>query len=153
MKLSLQWYLTNYFESLHTYYCILDASISRFDWWLVNQQRQIIDCVFVDFSIHPDIWHLWGKISPLTRKPQHLFSFPFRIHHLISESHQKSLRVLPYLSWMPSKICNCDKLLSTTTVTQFWLQAVTWPNKPTFYSSLYIGLFVFIHTYRGGPLQ
>ena len=31
---------------------------------------------------------------------------------------------------MPFKICDCDKLLSITPVTQFWLQAVTWSSKP-----------------------
>ena len=35
------------------------------------------------------------------------------------------------------KICDCDKFLSTTPVTQFLLLAVTWQNKPTFFSFLY----------------
>ena len=37
------------------------------------------------------------------------------------KSSKKSLGTTVFLSWMPFKICDCDKFLSTTPVTQFLL--------------------------------
>ena len=49
MKLSVRWYLANYTEGLHILLLhpklLSHASISQFDWRLVNQRRQINDCV------------------------------------------------------------------------------------------------------------
>ena len=41
-----------------------DASISQFDWRLVDLQGQINDCV-LDFSIHPNIDNFEVKYLPL----------------------------------------------------------------------------------------
>ena len=81
----------------------------------------LLQTVFLDFRIHPNIWQLWGQISSRSRKLQHQFQFLFIIHHFISENHQKSLGTIVLLPWMPFKIYDCEKLLSTTSVTPFWL--------------------------------
>ena len=111
------------------------ASIRQFDWWLVNQQRQINDCVFRLFDSFKYLITLRSNISRC-QKALILITLYNTLFHLWKSS-KKSLGTTVFLSWMPFKICNCDKFLSTTPVTQFLLLAVTWQNKPTFFSSLY----------------
>ena len=53
------------------------------------------------------------------------------------KSSKNYLGTSVFLFWIPFKICDSDKFLLTTPVTQFLLQAVTWQNKPTFFRSLY----------------
>ena len=80
------------------------ASISQFDRRLVNQRGKYTTLV-LDFSIHPNIWQLWGQISPLARKLQYI------THYFVSENHPKNLWVLLYFC------LRC--LLKSATVTSF----------------------------------
>ena len=114
-----------------------DASISQFDWRLINQQRQINDCVFRLFHSSNYLKPLRSNISPC-QKATTLILIPLYNSSLyLWKPSKKSLGTIVFLSWMPFKICDCDKFLSTTHVTQFWLQPVSQFNKPTFFSSLY----------------
>ena len=106
------------------------ASISKFDWRLVNQQRQIYDCVFRLFDSSKYISRC-QKATTLI-----LITFYDPLFHLWKSSEKKNGTTV-FLSWMPFKICDYDKFLSTTPVTQFLLWAVAWQNKRTFFSSLY----------------
>ena len=72
-----------------------DASISQFDWRLVNQQRQTDDCVFRLFDSSEYLTTLSSNISPYQRATT-LILFPFIIYHFISENHEKNLWALPY---------------------------------------------------------
>ena len=79
--------------------------------------------VFLNFSIHPNIR---SNISPF-QKATTLILIPLYYNpsfHLWKVS-KKIFGHYRILSWMPCKICDCDKLLPITPVTQFWLQAVT----------------------------
>ena len=107
------------------------ASISQFDWRLVNQQRQINDCVFRLFDSSKYLTTLRSIISPC-QKATTLISIPlYNPSFHLWKSSKNSLGTTVFLSWMPSKICDSDKFLSTTPVTQFLLSVVTWPYKPT----------------------
>ena len=74
-----------------------DASISQFNSRLVNQQRQINDCVFRRFDSSKYLTNLRSNISPCQRGVT-LILIPFIIHHLISEIHQKNIWELPNFS-------------------------------------------------------
>ena len=84
-------------------------SVNLIDGLSINRGK--LTTVFLDFLIHPNIWRLWGQISPLSCQigtiiiliPACNPSF-----HLWKPS--KNLWALPY-SRMPFKICNCDKFL------------------------------------------
>ena len=86
------------------------ASISKFDWRLVNQQRQIYDCVFRLFDSSKYLTTLRSNISPC-QKATTLILIPLYNHHFISENHQKNLWALPYFC------LGC--LLKSATVTSF----------------------------------
>ena len=108
------------------------ASISQFDWRLVNQQRQIYDSVFRLFDSSKYLTTLRSNISRCQKATTLILITLYNpLFHLWKSSKKISGRQC-ILSWMPFKICDCDKFLSTTPVTQFLLWAVTWPNKPTF---------------------
>ena len=113
------------------------ASISQFDWRLVNQQRQINDCVFRLFDSSKYLTTLRSIISPCQKATTLILIPLYNPSFRLWKSSKKSLGTNVFLSWMPFKICDCDKFLSTTPVTQFFLSVVTWPYKPTFFSSLY----------------
>ena len=139
MRLSLRWCVTNYSESLHIFISLVNVrrKYQSLDWRLVNQRRQIIDCVFRFFYSSKYLTTLRSNIS-LCQKATTLILIPlctpsFRLW----KPSKKSSGTIVFLSWMPFKICDCNKFLSTTLVTQFLLEAVTWPNKPTLFSSLY----------------
>ena len=112
-----------------------DASISQFDWRLVNQQRQINDCVFRFFDSSKYLTTLRSNISRCQKATTLILITLYNPSFHLWKSSKKSLGTTVFLSWMPFKICDCDKFPSTTPVTQFW--PVTWPNKPTFFSSSY----------------
>ena len=113
------------------------ASISKFDWRLVNQQRQIYDCVFRLFDSSKYLTTLRSNISRCQKATTLILITLYNPSFHLWKSSKKSLGTTVFLSWMPFKICDCDKFLSTTPVTQFLLSAVTWQNKPIFFSSLY----------------
>ena len=110
-----------------------DASISQFNLRLVNQQRQINDCVFRRFDSSKYLTTLRSTIPPC-QKAVTLILISF---YNLWKPSKKYLGTTEFFSWMPFKICDCDKFLSITPVTQFWLSLVTWPNEPTFFSSSY----------------
>ena len=97
------------------------ASISQFDWRLVNQQRQIYDCVFRLFDSSKYLTTLRSNISRCQKATTLILITLYNPSFHLWKSSKKSLGAIVFLSWMPFKICNCDKFLSTTPVTQFWL--------------------------------
>ena len=108
------------------------TSISQFDWRLVNQQRQRNDCVFRLFDSSKYLTTLRSNISRCQKATTLILITLYNPSFHLWKSSKKSLGTIVFLSWMPFKICDCDKFLSTTPVTQFLLWAVTWQNKPTF---------------------
>ena len=95
-----------------------------FHWRLVNQQRQINDCVFRLLDASKYLTTLRSNISPCQEATTLLLISLYNPSFHLWTPLKKSLSTTVFLSWMPFKICDCDKFLSTTTVTQFWLQAV-----------------------------
>ena len=84
---------------------MFDLSISQFDWQLVNQQRQINDCVFRLFHSSNYLTPLRSNISPC-QKATKLILIPL---------YNPSLHL-----WKPNFCLGC--LLKSTTVTSFsWL--------------------------------
>ena len=73
------------------------ASISQFDWRLVNQQRQIYDCVFRLFDSSKYLTTLRSNISPC-QKGVTLILIPVYNPSFISENHQKNIWELPNFS-------------------------------------------------------
>ena len=102
----------------------------------VNKQRQINDCVFRLFDSSKYLTTLRSNISPCQKATTLILITLYNPSFHLWKSSKKSLGTTVFLSWMPFKICDCDKFLSTTPVTQFLLKAVTWPNKPTFFLAL-----------------
>ena len=97
---------------------VSDASISQFDWRLVNQQRQMTDCVLKLFDSSKYLTTLRSNISPCQKAVTLiLISFYNPSSHLWKP--KKYLGTTAFFSWMPFKICDCDKFLSTIPVTQF----------------------------------
>ena len=135
MKLSMRWYLTYYSKGLHRYCHILkkmyDSNICQFDCRLVNQQRQIYHRVFRLFD---SLIALWSNISPCQKTTTLILIPPYKPSFHLKKPSKKPLGTAVFLSWMHFKVYDCDKLLSTTSVMQFWLQSLTKANKPTFYS-------------------
>ena len=92
------------------------ASISQFDWRLVNQQRQIYDSVFRLFDSSKYLTTLRPNIS----------------------RWQKATTLILITLYNPLfRLWKSSKNLWAPPVTQFLLLAVTWPNKPIFFSSSY----------------
>ena len=94
-------------------YLVTAAGISQFDWRLVNQQRQISDCGFRLFDSSKYLTTLRSNISPC-QKATALIWIPLynRLSFHLWKSSKKSLGTTVFLSWMPFKICDCDKFLS-----------------------------------------
>ena len=88
-----------------------DASISQFYWRLVNQQRQINDCVFRLFDSSKYLTTLRSNIFPCQKATTLILILPFVIHHFISANHQKNLWALPYFC--------LGYLLKSATLTSF----------------------------------
>ena len=59
------WNMTDFIPDL----IIMVTPASLFDGLSINRGKYVT--VFLDFSIHPNIWQLWGQISPVARKLQH----------------------------------------------------------------------------------
>ena len=97
------------------------VSISQFYWRLVNQQRQINDCVFRLFDSSKYLTTLRSNISRCQKATTLILITLYNPSFHLWKSSKKSLGTTVFLSWMPFKICDCDKFLSTTPVTQFWL--------------------------------
>ena len=102
------------------------ASISQFDWRLVNQQRQINDCVFRLFDSSKYLTTLRSNISPCQKATILILIALCNPSFYLCKPSKKSLGTTVFLSWIPFKISDFDKFLSTTPVTQFWLWPVTW---------------------------
>ena len=83
-----------------------DAGISQFDWRLVDQQRQINDCVFRLFDSFKYLTTLRSNISPCQTTLLILISLYDPSFHLWEPS-EKCLGTTVFLSWMPFKICDC----------------------------------------------
>ena len=104
-----------------TYLVNVWRKFSQFNLRLVNQQRQINDCVFRSFDSSTYLTTLRSTISPCRKAVTLiLISFYNPSSHLWKPS-KKYLGTTAFFSWMPFKICDCDKFLSTIPVTQFWL--------------------------------
>ena len=114
-----------------------DASITQFDSRLVNQQRQINDSVFRLFDSSKYLTTLRSNISPCQKATILILIALCNPSFYLCKPSKKILGTTVFLSWIPFKISDFDKFLSTTPVTQFWLWPVTWPNRPTFFSSSY----------------
>ena len=97
------------------------ASISQIDCRLVNQQRQIYDCVFRFFDSSKYLTTLRSNISRCQKATTLILITLYNPSFHLWKSSKKSLGTTVFLSWMPFKICDCDKFLSTTPVTQFLL--------------------------------
>ena len=102
-------------------YLMSDASISQFDWRFVNQRRQINDCVFRLFYSSKYLTTLRSNISPCQKATTLILIPLYNLSFHLWKPSKKSLGTTLFLSWMPLKICDSDKFLSTTPVTQFWL--------------------------------
>ena len=97
------------------------ASISQFDGRLVNQQRRINECGFRLFDSSKYLTTLRSNISPCQKATTLILIPLYNPSFHLWKSSKKSLGTTVFLSWMPFKICDCDKFLSTTLVTQFLL--------------------------------
>ena len=86
------------------------ASISEFDWRLVNQQRKINDCGFRLFDLSKYLTTLRSNISPC-QKATTLILIPLYNPSFHPWNHQKNLWALPYFC------LGC--LLKSATVTSF----------------------------------
>ena len=83
---------------------MLEESISQFDWLLVNQQRQINDCVFRLFDSFKHLITLRSNISPC-QKVTTLIQIPLYNPSLhLWKPLKKSLGTTVFLSSMPFKI-------------------------------------------------
>ena len=114
-----------------------DASISQFGRRLVNQQWQINDCVFRLFDSSKYLTTLRSNISPCQKGVTLILIPLYNPSSYLWKPSKKYLGTAEFFSWLPFKICDCDKFLSTKPVTQLWLWLVTWPNEPTFFCSSY----------------
>ena len=113
-----------------------NSSISQFDRWLVNQLRQKNDGVLRLFDSSKYLITLGSNISPC-QKATTLISFPlYNPSFHLWKSSKKSLDTTVFFSWMPFKICDCEKFLPTTPVAQRWLEAVIWAKIVAFLSSV-----------------
>ena len=97
------------------------ASISQFDGRLVNQQRRINDCGSRFFDLSKYLTTVRSNISPCQKAITLILIPLYNPSFHLWKSSKKSLGTTVFLSWMPFKICDCDKFLSTTPVTQFLL--------------------------------
>ena len=102
--------------------------------WLTACEWCKLTTVFLDFSIHLNIWQLWGQISPLScQKGTTIILIPlYNLSFHLWKPFKKSLGTTVFLSWMPFKICNCDEFLCHLSRNSGCRQ---WPNIPTFFSS------------------
>ena len=128
MKLSLRWYSTNYSKGFHIYHCILSKCPSKYQsiWLTACQSTEANNRPF-DSSKY--LTTLRSNISPC-QKATTLILIPLYKSSFHLRKPSRILWELPYFCLgCFFKICDRDKLLSTTPVTQFWLQPVTWPNK------------------------
>ena len=125
MKLSVRWYLANYTEGLHILLLhpklLSHASISQFDGRLVNQLRQINDCVLSLFNSSKYLTTLRSNISPCQKATTLILIPLYKPSFHPWKPSKKYLSATVFLSWMLFKICDCDEFLSTTPATQFWL--------------------------------
>ena len=96
------------------------ASISEIDCRLVNQQRQIYDCVFRFFDSSKYLTTLRSNISRCQKATTLILIILYNPLFHLWKPWKKSLGTTLF-SWIPFKICDCDKFLSTTPVTQFLL--------------------------------
>ena len=114
-----------------------DLSISQFGCQLVNQQRQINDWVFRLFASSKYLITLRSIISPCQTVTTIALIPLYNTSFHLWKASKRCLDTVVFLSGMPFKICDCDKVHLATPATQLRSSAVTWANKPTFYSSLY----------------
>ena len=75
-----------------TYPLMSAASISQFDWRLVNQQRQIYDCVFRLFDSSKYLKTLRSSISHCQKANNTILILIILYNPSISENHQKIFR-------------------------------------------------------------
>ena len=79
------------------------ASISQFDWRLVNQQRQRNDCVFRLFVSSKYLTTLRSNISPCQKATTLILISLYNPSFHLWKSSKKSLGATVFLSWMPLK--------------------------------------------------
>ena len=96
------------------------TSISEIDCRLVNQQRQIYDCVFRLFDSSKYLTTLRSNISRCQKATTLILIILYNPLFHLWKPWKKSLGTTLF-SWIPFKICDCDKFLSTTPATQFLL--------------------------------
>ena len=88
---------------------------------LVNQQWQINDCVFRLFDSSKYLTTLRSNISPCQKGVTLILIPLYNPSSYLWKPSKKYLGTAEFFSWLPFKICDCDKFLSTKPVTQFWL--------------------------------
>ena len=81
-----------------------DVSISQFDWRLVNQQRQINDCVFRLFDSSKYLTTLRSNISPCQKATTLILISLYNPSFHLWKPSKKSLGTIVFLSLMPFKI-------------------------------------------------
>ena len=81
-----------------------DASISQFDWRLVNQQRQINDCVFRLFDSSKYLTTLRSNISRCQKATTLILITLYNLSFHLWKPSKKSLGTAVFLSWMHFKI-------------------------------------------------
>ena len=98
-----------------------DASVSQFNWWLVNQQRPINDCVFRLFDSSKYLITLSSTNFPYQKAKTLILITSYNLSCYLWKPSKKSFGTAVFLSLMSFKICDYDKPLSNTPVPKFWL--------------------------------
>ena len=97
-----------------------DLSISQFGLQLVNQQREINDCIFRLFDSYKYLITLRSIISPCQTATTLILVPLYNPSFHLSKPSKKYLGTAVFLSWMPFKICDCDKLPSVILCAGFY---------------------------------
>ena len=100
--------------------CPTRASVNLIDGLLINRGKETT-VFFRLFDSSKYLTTLRSNISPCQKATTLILIPLYNPSFHLWKSSKKSLGTTVFLSWMPFKICDCDKFLSTTPVTQFLL--------------------------------
>ena len=103
------------FAHIFLHPCLMSAvSISQFYWRLVNQQRQINDCVFRLFDSSKYLTTLRSNISPCQKATTLILIPLYNPSFHLWKSSKKSLGATIFLSWMSliSASVTCHAILA-----------------------------------------
>ena len=79
------------------------ASISQFDCWLVNQQRQIYDSIFRLFDLSKLFYNFEVNISRCQKATTLILITLYNPSFHLWKTSNKSLGITVFLSWLPFK--------------------------------------------------